>query len=122
MWDRKLKKQLKGKVLEACMVLVGNTGTDRETGEDADSRIQLGPKNMQSNPRRLKEDEGIERRDWHEKTPKDESRRKQNEMGRTYAKKERRQTVKKNLESRRGWQKKKRKTKAAMERLCQTRS
>ena len=34
-------------------IRVGNTGTDRETGgEDADSRTQLGPKNMQSNPRR----------------------------------------------------------------------
>ena len=34
-------------------IRVGNTGTDRETGgEDADSRKQLGPKNMQSNPRR----------------------------------------------------------------------
>ena len=32
---------------------VVNTGTDRETGgEDACSRKQLGPKNMQSNPRR----------------------------------------------------------------------
>ena len=32
---------------------VGNTGTDREMGgEDADSKKQLGPKNMQSNPRR----------------------------------------------------------------------
>ena len=35
---------------------------------DADSRTHLGPKNMQSNPRRQKEDEGIERRDWHENT------------------------------------------------------
>ena len=34
---------------------------------DANSRTHLGPKNMQSNPRRQKEDEGIERRDWHEK-------------------------------------------------------
>ena len=34
-------------------IRVGNIGTDRETGgEDADSRKQLGPKNMQSNPRR----------------------------------------------------------------------
>ena len=34
-------------------IRVGNTGTDRETGgEDTDSRKQLGPKNMQSNPRR----------------------------------------------------------------------
>ena len=33
-------------------IRVGNTGTDRETGEDADSRKQLVPKNMQSNPRR----------------------------------------------------------------------
>ena len=41
--------------------------------EDANSRKQLGPKNMQSNPRRYKEDVGIERRDWHEKTSKDES-------------------------------------------------
>ena len=35
-WDRKLKKQLKGEVLEACgtilYIQVGNTGTDRETG------------------------------------------------------------------------------------------
>ena len=30
--------------------------------------------------------------------------------------------LKKSVESRRGWQEKKRKTKAAMERLCQTRS
>ena len=44
-------------------VRVGNTGTDREIGEDTNSRKQLGPKNMQSNPRRQKEDEGIERRD-----------------------------------------------------------
>ena len=34
-------------------ILVGNTGTGRETGgEDADSRKQLGRKNMQSNQRR----------------------------------------------------------------------
>ena len=34
-------------------IRVGNTGHDRETGrEDADSRKQLGTKNMQSNPRR----------------------------------------------------------------------
>ena len=34
-------------------IRVWNTGTDRETGgEYADSRKQLGPKNMQSNPRR----------------------------------------------------------------------
>ena len=51
------------------------------------------------------------------KTPKDESSREQNEIGRICAKNERRQTVKKSMESRRGWQKKKRKTKAAMEKL-----
>ena len=34
-------------------IQVRNTGTDKETGgENADSRKQLGPKNMQSNPRR----------------------------------------------------------------------
>ena len=34
-------------------IWVGNTGTDKETGgEDTDTRKQLGPKNMQSNPRR----------------------------------------------------------------------
>ena len=50
----------------------GNTDTDRETGgEDTDSRQQLGPKNMQTNPRSLKEGEGIERRDWHDETTKD---------------------------------------------------
>ena len=49
-------------------IRVGNTGTDRETGgEDTDSRNKLGPKNIESNSRRQKEDEGIERRDWHEK-------------------------------------------------------
>ena len=42
-------------------------------------------------------------------------------MGRTCAKNGQRQSVIKSMESRRGWQKKKRKTKAAMERLCQTR-
>ena len=55
MWDRKLKKQLKGKVLEACMVpaCICGLGNDRETGgEDTDRRKQLGLKNMQSNPRR----------------------------------------------------------------------
>ena len=48
------------------------------------------------------EDEGIERRDWHEKTPKDKSSRKQNEMGNTCVKNGRRQTVKKSMEGRRG--------------------
>ena len=71
---------------------------------------------MQSRPRRLKEDEGIGRRDWQEKTPKDETNRKQNEMGRTGAKIGRKQTVKKSMESRRGWQKKKTKIKSATER------
>ena len=54
MWDRKLKKQLKGSLRGTSLYIrVGNTGTDRETGgEDAGSRKQLGPKNMQSNPRR----------------------------------------------------------------------
>ena len=33
-------------------IRVGDTGTDRETGEDTDSRKNLGPKNMQTNPRR----------------------------------------------------------------------
>ena len=34
-------------------IRVGNTGTDRETGGEVTySRKQLGPKNMQSNPRR----------------------------------------------------------------------
>ena len=34
-------------------IRVGNTGTNRETGgDDTDSRKQLGPKNMQSNPRK----------------------------------------------------------------------
>ena len=34
-------------------IRVGNTGTDRETGgEDTYGRKQLGPKNMQSNPKR----------------------------------------------------------------------
>ena len=34
-------------------IWVRNTGTDRETGEDTDSRKQLGLKNMQkNNPRR----------------------------------------------------------------------
>ena len=56
-WDRKLKKQLKGKVLEACVVpavyMGWDTGTDRDTGgDDADSIKILGPKNRQSNPRR----------------------------------------------------------------------
>ena len=58
MWDRKLKKQLKGKVLEACVVPAYIYGlgtlalTERQEIEDADSRTQLGLKNMQSNPRR----------------------------------------------------------------------
>ena len=57
MWDRKLKKQLKGSVGSlsgtSLYIRVRNTGTDREAGgEDADSRKQLGPKNMQSNPRK----------------------------------------------------------------------
>ena len=35
-------------------ILVGNIGTDRETGgEDTDSRKQLGLKNMQSNPKKI---------------------------------------------------------------------
>lgn len=47
MWDRKLKKLLKGKVLECCMVAacvywVGNTYSDSETGEAKGSREQLG--------------------------------------------------------------------------------
>ena len=65
MWDRKLKKQLSVGSLRgtSLRIWIGNTGTDRETGEDTDSRKQLGPKNIQSNPRRQKEDEGIERRD-----------------------------------------------------------
>ena len=69
MWDRKLKKQLKGKVLEACVVPVSiyGLGTLAQRHEDADSNTQLDPKNMQSNPIRYKEDEGIERSDWHEK-------------------------------------------------------
>ena len=33
-------------------IRVGKSDTDRETGEGADSRKQLGLKNMQSNPRR----------------------------------------------------------------------
>ena len=57
-------------------IRIRNTGTDIETGEDAYSRKQLGPKSMQINPRRYKENEGIQRRDWHEKTRKDESSRK----------------------------------------------
>ena len=57
MWDIKREKQLKGNVLEACVVQVCIYGLRTlaltETGgEDADSRKQLGPKNRQSNTRR----------------------------------------------------------------------
>ena len=57
MWGRKLNKQLKrkraGSLRDASLYIrVGNTGTDRETGNDTNSRKQLGSKNMQSNPRR----------------------------------------------------------------------
>ena len=60
----------------------------------------------------LREETGIK------KAPKYESSRKLNEMGWTYAKNGRRQTVKKSMECRSGWQKMK--TNAAMEKLCQT--
>ena len=88
MWDRKLKKQLKGKVLEACVVpaCVYRLGTLALT-ERQEEKKQIAENNW---VRRIckvtQEDEGIERRDWHEKTPKDESSRKQNEMGGTHAK------------------------------------
>ena len=60
MWDRKLKKQLLerksvGSLRDTGLYIqVRNTETDSETGGggDADSRKQLGQKNMQSNPRR----------------------------------------------------------------------
>ena len=53
---QKTEKQLKGKFLKACVVPaciygLGTLGlTERQ--EETDSRKQLGPKNMQSNPRR----------------------------------------------------------------------
>ena len=48
------KRKSVGSMSGTCLdIQVGNTGTDRETGEeDTDNRKQLGPKNMQSNPRR----------------------------------------------------------------------
>ena len=64
-------------MVPACIKGFGTLGTDRETGgEDRDSRKQLGPKNMQNNPRRkmkeLREEIGMK------KTPKDENSWKQN--------------------------------------------
>ena len=66
MWDRKLKKQLKGKVLEACVVsaCIYGMGTLAERQE----KIQIAENNW---VRRIckvtQEDDGIERRDWHKK-------------------------------------------------------
>ena len=50
---QKTEETTKRKSVGSLHIRVGNTGTDRETGgEDADSRKELGPKNMQSNLRR----------------------------------------------------------------------
>ena len=126
MWDRKLKKQLKGKVLETCEVpaCIYGLGTLALT-ERQEEKIQIAENNWvrrickitQKDRRKMKE---LREEIGVKKTPNDESSTKQNEMGRAHAKNGRRQTVKKSMESRRGWQKKK--NKAAMERLCQVRS
>ena len=97
MWDRKLKKQLKGKVLEACVVpaCIYGLGTLALT-ERQEEKIQIAENNwirrickvIQEDRRKMKE----LREEIGMKTPKDESSWKQNEMDRTSAKNGRRQT------------------------------
>ena len=104
MWDIQLKKQLKGNVLEACVVpaCIYRLGTLALTKRHQ-VKIQLAVvricKVTQEDRREMTE---LREEIDSKKPPKVESSRKQNEMCRTSAKNRRRQTLKKSMENRRG--------------------
>ena len=115
MWDRKLKKQLKGKVLEACVVpaCIYGLGTlalterqEKKVHIVENKWVQRICKLTQEDRRKMKLREEIDMK-IHLKIKVVGSRMRW--AGHVQR-------------SRRGWQKKKRKTKAAMERQCQMRS